>query len=113
MFKVFNSVLKGAQSLPVTTLVQLTFFWINSYFLAKNEQGYTILASDKQYTPYVDAKIKARVVKGGSFEILLYGHNQGRFHASQREVEHIASTYITIKALVVRHLYMDFHIIRL
>ena len=26
MFEVFNSVFKGARSLPITTLVQLTFF---------------------------------------------------------------------------------------
>ena len=33
--EVFNSVLKGARSLPVTALVQLTFFRLNSYFVAK------------------------------------------------------------------------------
>ena len=32
------------------------------------------------------------------------------FMSSQREVEHIASTYMTINALTVRHLYMDFPI---
>ena len=49
--EVFNSVLKGARSLPVTTLVQLTFFRLNSYFVV----GTTRLASDEQFTPYVDA----------------------------------------------------------
>ena len=33
------------------------------------------------------------------------------FMSSQREVEHIASTYMTINALVVRHLYMDFPVV--
>ena len=63
MSEVLNSVLKGARSLPVTALVQLNFFRLNSYFVARREQGYNILASDEQYTPYVDAKIKAHVVK--------------------------------------------------
>ena len=36
---VFNSVLKGARSLPVTALVQLTFFRLNSYFVARREVG--------------------------------------------------------------------------
>ena len=80
MFKVFYSVLKGARSLSVTALVQLTFFRLNSYFVARREQSSNKLASDEQYTPYVDAKIKAHVVKTGSFEIILYDHNQGRFH---------------------------------
>ena len=74
MSEVFNSVLKGAHNLPITALVQLTFFRLNSYFVARREQGANILASDKQYTPYVDAQIKAHVVKARSMEIVLYDH---------------------------------------
>ena len=37
--EVFNSVLKGARSLPVTALVQLTFFRLNGYFVARRELG--------------------------------------------------------------------------
>ena len=69
-YEVFNSVLKGAPSLPVTALVKLTFFRLNSYFVARSEQGYNILASDEQYTPYVDARIKEHVVKARSFELV-------------------------------------------
>ena len=78
--KVFNSVLKGARSLLVTALVQLTFFRLNSYFVVKMEQGANRLASNEEYTPYVDAKIQTNVVKVGSHEIVLYNHIQGRFH---------------------------------
>ena len=82
IFKVFNSVLKGAPSLLVTALVQLTFFRLNTYFFERREQCYHILASNEQYkasneqyNPYVDVKIKAHVVKARSFEIILYDHN--------------------------------------
>ena len=37
--EVFNNVLKGAHSLPVTALVQLTFYRLNSYFVAIRELG--------------------------------------------------------------------------
>ena len=84
MFEVFNSVLKGARNLPITALVQLTFFHLNSYFVARKEQGDNRLTSDQQYTPYADAQIKARVVKAGSMEIVLYDHMQGRFHVKSR-----------------------------
>ena len=47
MYEVFNSVLKGARSLPVTALVQLTFFRLNSYFVIRREQGYNIMTSDE------------------------------------------------------------------
>ena len=81
---VFNSVLKGARNLPITALVQLTFFRLNSYFVARREQGANILASDEQYTSYIDPQIKACVVKAESMEIVLYDHIQGRFHVKSR-----------------------------
>ena len=84
MSEVFNSVLNGARSLPFTTLVQLTFFRLNSYFVAIRELGGNRLASDEQFTPYVDAQIQGRVVKAGSMEIVLYDHIQGRFHVKSR-----------------------------
>ena len=74
MSEVFNSVLKGACNLPITVLVQLTFFRLNSYFVARREQGANRLTSDEQYTPYVDAHIKVHMVKGRSMEIVLYDH---------------------------------------
>ena len=84
MSEVFNSVLKGAHNLTITALVQLTFFHLNSYFVARKKQGANRLASDEQYTSYVDAQIKAHVVKAGSMEIVLYSHIQGRFHVKSR-----------------------------
>ena len=74
MSKVFNNVLKGARSLPVTALVQLIFFRLNIYFVPRREQGANRLTLDEQYTPYVDTKIKENVVKAGSFEIFFYDH---------------------------------------
>ena len=71
MFEVFNSVLKGSRSLLVIALVQLTFLRLNSYFVAIREQGSNRFALDEQYTPYVDAKIKAHVVKAGRFHVKL------------------------------------------
>ena len=47
MSEVFNNVLKGAHNLPITALVQLTFFRLNSYFVARREQGANILAFDE------------------------------------------------------------------
>ena len=43
MSKVLYSALEGARSLLVTALVKLTFFRLNSYFVAIREQGYNRL----------------------------------------------------------------------
>ena len=77
MSEVFNSVFKGARSLPFIALVQLTFFRLDSYFVARRKQSANRLASDEQFTPYVDAQIQGRVVKARSMEIVLYDHIQG------------------------------------
>ena len=82
--EIFNSILKGARSLPATALVQLTFFRLNSYFVARRELGANRLTSAKQFTPYVDAQIQGRVVKAGSMEIVLYDHLKGLFHVKLR-----------------------------
>ena len=66
MLEAFNSVLKGAHNLPLTALVQLTFFRLNSYVVTRRELGANRLVSNEQFTPYVDAQIQGRVVKAGS-----------------------------------------------
>ena len=103
MSEVFNSVLKRARSLPLTALIQFTFFCLNSYFVARRELSANRLTSDEQVTPYVDAQIQGHVVKVGSMEIVLYDHAQGRFHVKSRKVERIASTYMTKIAHAERH----------
>ncbi|RVW38957.1 hypothetical protein CK203_073628 [Vitis vinifera] len=74
MSKVFNGVLKGARNLPIIALVQLTFYRVNSYFTVRREHGANRLTSGEEFTPYIDTKIKAKVVKAGSHEVVLYDH---------------------------------------
>ena len=111
MYEVFNSVLKGFRSLPITALVKLTFYSLNSYFVVRGEQCFNILASNEKYVPYVDVRLRhmwLSLVHLGLFFMITTKDN---FISSQRAVEHIASTYMTIIALVVRHLHMDFHVV--
>nr|CAN61286.1 hypothetical protein VITISV_028650 [Vitis vinifera] len=84
MSEVFNGVLKGARNLPITALVQLTFYRVNSYFTVRQEHGASRLASGEEFTPHIDAKIKAKVVKAGAHEVLLYDHVAGCFHVKTR-----------------------------
>ena len=103
MFEVFNIILKGARNLPITTLVQLTFFYLNSYFVARREQGANRLASDEQYTPYVDAQIKARVLRLDQWRFFFKITHINDFMSSKEVVECSTSTYMTRNAHMVRH----------
>ena len=50
----------------------------------RREHGESRLASGEEFTPYIDVKIKTKVVKAGSHEVLLYDHMQGLFHVKAR-----------------------------
>ena len=80
MLEVFNSVLKGAWSFPITIFVQLIFYQVDSYFAVRREHGDSRLTSGEEYTPYVDVIINVNVVKASSHEVVLYDHFQGLFH---------------------------------
>ena len=58
MSEVFNSVFKGARNLLIIALVQLTFSYLNSYFIARREKGAHRLTFDEQYTPYLMLKLR-------------------------------------------------------
>ena len=104
MSEVFNSVLKGAQSFPITAFVQLTLYRVNSYFAVRREHGASRLASGEQYTPYVDAKINANVVKPGSHEVFLYDHFQGLFHVkANRGSKRTSSSRRTYRVNLCEH----------
>ncbi|KAL6318599.1 hypothetical protein AAG906_000677 [Vitis piasezkii] len=77
MSEVFNGVLKGARNLPIITLVQLTFYrvMITSH---QREHGASRLASGEEFTPHIDAKIKAKVVKASAHETLLEANRKPR-----------------------------------
>ena len=47
----------------ITNMSEVFNSVLNSYFVAIREQGANRLASNDQHIPYVDAQIKARVVK--------------------------------------------------
>ncbi|KAL6335837.1 hypothetical protein AAG906_040558 [Vitis piasezkii] len=65
MSEVFNGVLKDT---------------LNNYFTIRREHSASWLASGEEFTPHIDTKIKAKVVKAGAHEVLLYDHVIGRFH---------------------------------
>ena len=58
----------------------------------RREQGANQLASNEKYTSYVDAKIKATVVKAGSHKIVLYDHIRGQFHVKTNKSTKSSST---------------------
>ena len=106
MSEVFNSVLKGAR---ITTLVQLTFFLLNSLLQEGNK---VIIDWYLKSSTLLMLMLRLRPVwlwldQWKLFFTITYRDD---FMSSQGVVERSASTYMTRNAHLVKHLYMDFHI---
>ena len=104
MSEVFNCVLKGTRNLPITALVQLTFFRLNTYFVARREQGITYWHQLSSILNMLMLRLRHMWLKLDRLRLFFTIITRDDFLSSQREVEHVASTYMTINALVVRHL---------
>ncbi|XP_027082558.1 uncharacterized protein [Coffea arabica] len=79
LLEVFNSVLKGARSLPITALVQLSFYRVNSYFAIRRQFAVQRSVSNQSFTPFVDGKISSYGIKAGGHEVVLFNRATGSF----------------------------------
>ena len=52
VFKCFNSVLKGARNLPITTMVKYTWFKLNAYYNDRHSKSIVQLNSGKKWCKY-------------------------------------------------------------
>ena len=56
----FNKVLKGARSLPMTTMVRFTFFKVNLYFDARRNLTLDQLEAGQKWCKYATNKFKKK-----------------------------------------------------
>ena len=103
MLEVFNSVLKGACSLPFTALVQLTFFCLNNYFVAIREQGANRLTSMSSSLHMLMLRFRVVLLRLDRWKLFFTITYKADFMSSQGVVECGVSTYMTKNAHVERH----------
>lgn len=58
MAEVFNKVLKGIRSLPVTTIVAYSFHKCDEYFVNRHQEAQVLLQDQQRWGPIVKAKIE-------------------------------------------------------
>ena len=63
LLKCFNGVLKGARSLPITTMVQYTFYKVNSYFDDRQNKTLEQLEEGQKWCKYAYDKFEANQEK--------------------------------------------------
>ncbi|CAI9294106.1 unnamed protein product [Lactuca saligna] len=76
---IFNSVLKGARFLPITTCVQLTFYRLVHYFEVRRPLGSSAQANGDAYTPQVVVKQVALMSKASAHSLRSFNREKGIF----------------------------------
>ncbi|XP_035840400.1 uncharacterized protein LOC110914388 [Helianthus annuus] len=69
--EIFNSVLKVARFLPITSCVQLTFYRLVHYFDVRRPMGSNAQDNGDMYTPHILAKQAASMSKAGAHSLRL------------------------------------------
>ncbi|CAI9297141.1 unnamed protein product [Lactuca saligna] len=77
--EIFNSVLKGARFLPITTCVQLTFYRMVHYFEVRRPLGSSSQANGDAHTPHVIAKQVTLMAKASAHSLRSFNREKGIF----------------------------------
>ncbi|XP_021741484.1 uncharacterized protein LOC110707748 [Chenopodium quinoa] len=75
MSEVFNGVLKGARCLPITALVQMTFFRVNSYFATRRSWSKRRLEEGHELSEKAMKTIEANMEKATHHEVVAFDYD--------------------------------------
>lgn len=75
MSEVFNGVLKGARCLPITALVQMTFFRVNSYFATRRSWSKRRLEEGHELSEKAKKTIEANMEKAAHHEVVAFDYD--------------------------------------
>ncbi|XP_038678349.1 uncharacterized protein LOC119979787 [Tripterygium wilfordii] len=79
MSEIFNSVLKGGRFLPITTLVHLTFYRCNKYFVKRRIEAEEFRLRGIDLPPQVFGHISCETAKSKREQVRMFNHNPPTF----------------------------------
>ncbi|KAJ0545089.1 putative MULE transposase domain-containing protein [Helianthus annuus] len=100
--EIFNSVLKGARFLPITSCVQLTFYRLVHYFDVRRPMGSNAQANGDMYTPHILAKQAASMSKAGAHSLRSFNRQKGIFEVITQKGKNVQVVDLDKKNLHVR-----------
>ncbi|XP_056690902.1 uncharacterized protein [Spinacia oleracea] len=80
--EVFNNVLKGARFLPITALVKLTFYRVNSYFVERRRLSKKRLLDGHAYTIKVTKDLDTNTEKAMHHKVDIFHHEHGIYQVT-------------------------------
>ncbi|XP_057542519.1 uncharacterized protein LOC130820962 [Amaranthus tricolor] len=77
--EVFNNVMKHVRFLPITTLVEFTFYRVNDYFVKRRENAYAWQIGGNKYTSHATRIITRNTEKTNYHKIVAFDYRRGLF----------------------------------
>ena len=77
--EVFNYVMKDVRFLPLTTLVEFTFYRVNNYFVQRRECASAWLLGGHMYTAHATRIINRNTEKANFHDIIAFDYKRGVF----------------------------------
>ncbi|XP_021840717.1 uncharacterized protein [Spinacia oleracea] len=82
MSEAFNGVMKGARCLPITALVRMTFYRVNSYFVTRRGWGKRRIEEGHDFIEKATTTIEMNMAKSGAHEVQAFDHEMGLFEVT-------------------------------
>jgi hypothetical protein len=82
MSEIFNSIMKGGRFLPITALVQLTFYRCNSFFVTRRMNAESFGEQGIAWPPSVLLEINKDIEASRSHNVVMFSHRPGYFQVS-------------------------------
>lgn len=82
MSEAFNGVMKGARCLPITALVRMTFYRVNSYFVTRRGWGKRRIEEGHDFVEKATTTIEMNMAKSGAHEVQAFDHEMGLFEVT-------------------------------
>ncbi|KAE8797139.1 hypothetical protein D1007_27690 [Hordeum vulgare] len=79
----FNDVLKGARSLPVTAIVEYTFFKLNEYFQRHLEETIKWIGEKMDYLEKVDEWLELQASKSSQQQIITFDRTEMKYQIDE------------------------------
>ncbi|RYR27904.1 hypothetical protein Ahy_B01g051981 [Arachis hypogaea] len=78
-----NSVLKGARNLPITALVEATFYRLNELFTQKRAEAEARINAGHVFTEHVTSKIHANQLASGNIQVNFFDRQNEVFEVRE------------------------------
>src|SRR5665647_1165908 len=92
-----NNVFRMSRRLPVSAIVEDTFYKCNKWFLDRRTRAMALIDVNQQWSDRVEKKLKKRWTKASKMNVVSFVHGEGQYQVSSpNEYVPVSYTHLTL-----------------